>query len=225
MFEYPPHAIFDRVIAKSKLYGYAKPTKAVRDRFVAHVAEIVWLYKLSPETTNLTATAAVPEFQVFSVRLREAPIANAVLRDLLLTIDKAVPSPIVHQVVCGDRVRYAAAYKRPVAGRAAAGVQSVVGAYFDLPWEPTGGPLLPLPVALDLGGLYEQVLRRHLPYPARVGEGLAEQVERMERIRHLEAECRRLEGGLGKERQFNRQMELHSALRRQEAELGGLRAV
>ena len=40
-------------------------------------------------------------------------------------------------------------------------------AYFETPWQDAAAPRLPLPVALDLGSLYEQMLRQHMG-PARL---------------------------------------------------------
>ena len=43
---------------------------AIRDRFVSQVSEIVWKYKLAPETVNLPAKLSVQEIQVFEVALK-----------------------------------------------------------------------------------------------------------------------------------------------------------
>jgi hypothetical protein len=87
-------------------------------------------------------------------------------------------------------------------------------------WQPIGVARTPLPVALDLGGIYEQMLR-HLAIRSRSGESLILYVERVNRIRCKEIECRKLEGRLDKEVQFHRKVELNAALRiaRADAEL------
>jgi hypothetical protein len=65
------------------------------------------------------------------------------------------------------------------------------------------------PVALDLAGLYEQVLRRLIPVLARPGESLRDQVERVNQIHAKETECRRLDARLRRELQFNRKVEIN----------------
>jgi hypothetical protein len=48
----------------------------------------------------------------------------------------------------------------------------------------------PLPIALDLHSLYEQLLRSLLPQAARPGESLPEQVERLTRLRSRQNDVR-----------------------------------
>jgi len=81
-----------------------------------------------------------------------------------------------------------------------------------------------LPVALDLHGLYEQLLRSLLPQPARLGEGLPEQLQRLTQLRSLQGEKRKLETRLHKEIQFNRKVELNAQLRELNAKIDQLSA-
>ena len=53
-----------------------------------------------------------------------------------------------------------AAYKRPSEADSA---KWVVGDYFATDWQPADSERSPLPVSLDLAGLYEQLLRRLMP--------------------------------------------------------------
>ena len=55
MFAYPKQAEVNRVVPKIKIYAHAKPSKRVKELFVSEVGEILWKYKLSPETINLPA--------------------------------------------------------------------------------------------------------------------------------------------------------------------------
>ena len=50
---YPEQAEFERVLPKNKIYGHAKPSRAMRQRFVDQVEEIIWRYKLAPETLSI----------------------------------------------------------------------------------------------------------------------------------------------------------------------------
>jgi hypothetical protein len=215
MFDYPKQAEFNRPVPKSKIYGFGKPTRAVRSRFVTQVGEIVWKYKLSPETVNLPARHGVEEIQVFVIALRTGQIAEDVLR----TIDKAVPSPIFFELMFEGRVKSIAAYKDLSEADAS---RSLVDVYFETPWMPFSAARPPLPPALDLAGLYEQILRRHMAVPPRPGEALKDHIERVKQIRNQEKEYRRLESRLRREVQFNRKVELNARLRLQEIELAQL---
>lgn len=215
LFVYPKKAEFNRVLPKSKIYEHARPSRSIRERFVAEVDQIVWKYKLAPETVNLPARPGVPEIQVFSVSLRAGELSESVLR----TIDKAIPYPLFFELSHGGRIKSTAAFKRPSDADSA---KWVVDAYFETPWKPIEADRQPLPVALDLFVLYEQLLRRHISLPARPGESLKAQVERASAIRVKEAECRKLEVRLQQEPQFNRKVELNRELRSLRKELNSL---
>jgi len=215
MFAYPKQTEFNRVVPKAKVYEYAKPSRAIRSRFVSQVSEIVWKCKLSPETINLPARQGIQEIQVFVIALKTGELNGDVLR----TMDKTIPSPIFYELTFEDRVKFTAAYKRPSAIGAS---KSVIDAYYGTGWQPLTVARPPLPVALDLSGLYEQMLRCHMAIPSRPGESLIAHVERVNQIRGKEIECRRLEVRLNQEIQFNRQVELNAALRLKRTELAEL---
>jgi len=215
LFAYPKQAEFNRVLPKSKIYEHARPSRSVRERFVAEIDQIVWKYKLSPETVNLSARPGVPEIEVFSVSLRTGDLSESVLR----TIDKAIPFPIFFELSHGERIKSTAAFKRPSDADSA---KWVVDAYFETAWQPVDLPRASIPVALDLLGLYEQCLRRTIPFPALPGESLKAQVERINSIRGKQAECRKLEARLQQEKQFNRKVELNRELRTLKNELNSL---
>lgn len=215
LFAYPRQAEFNRVLPKNKIYSYAKPSRAVRDRFVEEVDQIVWKYKLAPETINLPARPGVPEIQVFGITLRQGKVSEVVLR----TIDKAISFPIFYELTHGKKVRSMAAYKRP---SDADNCKWVVDAYFETDWLPSDSPRVSLPVALDLAKLYEDLLRRHISMSPRPGETLKAQVERINMIRSKEAECRKLDLRLQQEMQFNRKVELNRELRTLREELDSL---
>jgi len=211
VFLYPEQTKFGRVLPKNKVYGHAKPSRAVRQRFVDEVEEIVWLHKLAPETLRLPAKLGVAEIQVFEIALKTGELREDVLR----TIDRAIPSLIFFELTFEGRVRFAASYKR--ASEIAAN-QPVVEAYFETPWQDAAAPRLPLPVALDMAGLYDQMLRAHMaasPFAVRprVGEILPDTVERASRIRAKRRECKQLEAKLRREGQFNRKVEMNAQFR------------
>jgi len=172
---------------------------------------------MGSETTNLPARDGIQEIQVFAVALKTRELTDTALCPILLTIDKAIPSPVFYQLTFGDRVKFSAAYKRPSdADPAKSGVE---GYYFETPWEPIGTALPPLPVALDLAGLHDQMLRRLIPVPARHNESLRDHVERVSEIHTKDAECRRLDARLRRELQFYRKVEINALLRVRQKEL------
>lgn len=221
LFSYPKQAFFGRVVPKSKIYEYAKPTRAVRDLFVSQINQITWQYKLAPETINLPARVGVPEIQVFEISLKNGELSEAVLR----CIDKAIPYPIIYQLVFENKIKIVAAYKRRyqnAAGDPDAG-KWVVDAYFESAWILADNPTTALPIALDLAGLYEQILRQLMPLPPLVGESLKNHVARICMVCNKQNEARKLQSSLHKEKQFNRKVELNAQLRNIQNELESLK--
>ena len=212
MFAYPKQAEFNRVLPKNKIYGYAKPSRKVQAQFVDEVDQIIWRFKLAPETINLPVRGHVRELQVFDLVLKHGDFSEDVLR----TIDKTIIHPIFYQIHHGKRVRFAAAYKRPSEADAE---KWVVSDYFITDWQPANTTFPSLPVALDLNALYEQMLRAHITTPARQGETLRKQVERIGQIRQMEREAVQLEVQMHQKKQFSRKVELNAQLRRLKSDI------
>jgi hypothetical protein len=215
LFAWPSQAAVGRPIAKSKIYAHAKPTAALRALFVEQVESITWAYKLSPETINLPAKPAVPEIEVFEVALKLPDVSHSVLR----CIDKAMPRPILFNLRFEGHTQPVAAYKRP---SDAASDQWVLGDYHAAPWQKDGDALPALPLALDLQGLYEQLLRQHLAVPARAGESLRDHLDRLAELAAKQAAAVKLEASLNAEKQFNRKVEINAQLRTIRNELEAL---
>ena len=76
-----------------------------------------------------------------------------------------------------------------------------------------------MPLALDLGGLYEQTLHRQIPTPARPRESLADLVVRVELVEAKQREVEKAASRLAKEKQFNRKVEINAHLRQLKKEL------
>ncbi len=220
MFDYPAQAAVMRPIPKNKIYGYAKAGSALRAQFVTQIQEIVWKYKLAPETVNIPAQGPVQEIQIFEVALKRPEIEEGVLRAL----DKAIPSLLFFELRFEERVRFAAAYKRRSESDAR---KNVITVYFETPWQAWAALRPALPLALDLGGLYEQMMQAHMKaspigLAPRPGEGLPEMAERARLIQVKAREFRQWESKLRTEPQFNRKVDCNQALRRLRAELAEL---
>lgn len=219
MFAYPKQAEFNRVLPKSKIYAHSKPGRRVKELFVSQIGEIVWKYKLSPETINLPARHGITEIQVLDIALKTEELD----REVLHTIDKAIPFPILFQLTFGDRIRFATSYKRPSEADTS---KWVIEASFQTDWfHPSSVILHPLPIVLDLAALYDHLVRRHMSLPPRAGESLRDHVARWSAIQVKEKECQQLEARLNKEKQFNRKVDANAALRGLRQELASLHSV
>lgn len=215
LFAWPSKALVARPVAKAKIYAHAKPTAALRALFVDQVESITWAYKLAPETINLPAKPDVPEIEVFEIALKLPDVNHSVLR----CVDKAIPFPILFVLRYDGHSQPVAAYKRP--SDAASG-QWVVGDYHAAPWQKDGVVRPGLPVALDLQGLYEQLLRQHFAVPARPSESLRDQLDRLSLLSVKQTAAAKLETRLAQEKQFNRKVEINAQLRTIRQELDSL---
>jgi len=215
MFAYPAKAEFNRVVPKIKIYANAKPSKRVKALFVSQVEEIVWKYKLARDTVNLPPRDGYAEIQVFEISLKDGELDPEVLR----VIDRAIPYPLIFRLKHGGLVKMVAAYKRPAADGSN---KWVTGAYFETNWSNGAEKPAPLPVALDIKALYEQMLFAYIGLPPRAGETLPELVARVEAIHQCRREIQLLEAKLNKEKQFNRKVAINAELRDLKQELEGL---
>lgn len=207
LYEWPSSAKFGRVIPKTKFYENASMTAKVKEKFISEVQRIVWAYKISDSTVNVRAGKDVSEIQIFRIDIKGEDVRN----DVLATIDQAIDFPIIYEIerssTDGPQVRLVAGYKQVNANK------NKVGQYLSTNWMPSTNPRLPLPVALDLDGLYEGLMQPLLPIPARQGESMSESSDRLVQVEKLEREMKALEIKLRNEKQFNRKIEIRRELR------------
>lgn len=206
LIRWPEAAKVDRVIPKERLYSAANAGTALKQRFVDEVQRARWAYKLGEESLRLAPGSSVTEIQVVVVDLKGSNLDNSVLG----CIDKAIPSQIIFELRREDGLwveqAMAGAFKR-------AGAKTKGTDYFRTGWVGLEQPRVPLPAALDMDGLYGQLLGRLLPHPMRPGEALSDALERMGRIRALTREMAALEKRLRTEPQLNRKIELRRQIK------------
>lgn len=212
LISYPQPAWFGRILPKNKIYEHSGANKQLKDLFVQQVEQIVWQYKLAPETINLPARPDVPEIQIFSIQLKTPDLHQDVLRCL----DGAVRYPIIYELGHAGSTRVIAACKRPAQSAAS---HWLLSGYFATDWLPAATPRTPLPLALDLGSLYEQLLNHLLPLPARPLESLADRVLRVEQVAVKQREVASTARRLAREKQFNRKVAINATLRQLQQEL------
>ncbi|MCH4578290.1 DUF4391 domain-containing protein [Achromobacter xylosoxidans] len=216
LIAYPKQAAFGRVLPKNKIYEHGGANTRLKDLFVKQVEQVIWQYKLAPETLHLSARPGVQEIQIFSIQLK-TPELHA---DVLRCIDGAIPFPIVFELTFDGRTQVVAAYKRPNEADAS---RWVFSDYFASDWLPMDSKRTAMPVALHLGGLYEQLLHRLIPLSARPQETLAELVARVEQAQAKQRELDKTTARLAKEKQFNRKVEINAELRKLKIELDELK--
>lgn len=216
LFDYPKKAAVERILPKSKIYEHSGANVRLKDLFVEQVEQIIWRYKLAPETINLPARPGISEIQIFSIRLKSTELSEDVLR----CIDGAIQFPILFELNRGQgdqaKTQVVAAYKRPSETDAS---RVVLSGYFSSGWVPATTVRTVAPLALDLAHLYTALLQPLLPFPARPQEALCDWIVRVELAASKRREVEKAQARLGRERQFNRKVEINASLRQLKTEL------
>lgn len=206
LISFPQQAAFGRVLPKNKVYEHSRANARLKDLFVTQVEHIVWQYKLASETLKIPATPAVPEIQIFTLALKTPQLHD----DVLHCIDRVVQYPILFELHYQGQVQAKACYKRP---SEAGGGKWVGSDYFATKWLAADKSREPMPLALNLAALYEQLLRRLIPLAARSEESLSALIERAAQVRNKQREVERTQARLNREQQFNRKVEINAQLR------------
>jgi hypothetical protein len=216
LFAWPAAAKVGNRVPRDRLFRQAGGGKAIRALYEKQVERIDWAFKLFQRSVNLPPAGDVDEIQVFRVVLRGDRVDDRVLAH----IDKAVPHPIVFELVRrspdGDEVQLAAAYKRR---SEVDRTQTVALEHWRGEWAPADRLRAPLPQASSLEGLYAGLLRSLWPAKPRVGESLRRQAERLSQAAVQGKAVERLRLKLRREGDFARKTEINRELRTAQAAL------
>ena len=205
IYDYPKKTAYGKMMPKSKIYQYASPGTRVKELFVREVDKIIWSYKLSPQTLNLSASGFVKEIQVITIYSKSTDLNQDVLR----TIDKAIPSPVIFVLMANNKTRYSAAYKRR---NEADRSKWVVSEYFFSQWMKKDKQRQSLPIALNLKILYETLIKNFIPIAPISGESMEVFITRVEKIGMKKREAEKFQTKIRKTKQYNRKVELHTEL-------------
>ncbi|MEL7690905.1 DUF4391 domain-containing protein [Citromicrobium bathyomarinum] len=216
LFAWPPAAKVESRIPRDRLFRQAGGGKAIRALYDTQVERIDWAFKLFERSVNLPPAGGVDEIEVFRLTLRGDRIDDRVLAH----IDKAVPHPIVFELVRhapdGDEAMLSAAYKRRSEADKS---QAVTLEHWHGDWASDTQARAPLPQAASLKGLYAGLLRSLWPHGPRGGETLRAQAERLSRIATQGKAVERLQLKLRREGDFARKTEINRELRAAQAVL------
>lgn len=216
MFAWPEAARVDRRIARDQLFRRAGGGKTIRALYEAQVERIDWAWKLFDRSVNLPPAGDVSEIPVLQVVLRAHDLDDRIL----IHMDKALPRQtwfeLIRMTPDGPELQPAAAFKRT---SEADKTRVVTHEHWKGPWMDASAPRRPLPVAVTLEGLYTGLLRALWPHPARPGENLRDQAQRLSDIAAQAKAVERLQAAVRRETDFARQVEKNRELREATARL------
>ena len=216
MIGLPKSTEFNRRIPKQKFYENLTVSPSLKRVFVDQIKVIFWRNKIAATTINLAAGETVTEIEIFEVKLTEPKLDESVLRQ----IDKEIPYHIVFLLECDGRYQAWMAYKEAaVSGNNA----FKVGTYYHTEWLEESELLLKVE-GLNIDKVYENFVRQIAGdvLQAEKQESLKESVNRDNRRQELQQQITALQHRIRKEKQFNKQMQLNTELKKLKKELEDL---
>ena len=203
MLGLPRSTEVNRRVAKEKIYANATLTTSVKEMIKEQIESIVWRNKLADSTVGVAVGETIKEIQVFEVVLRQKTLDKRVLP----AIAKAIPYKILFVLT--------------FAGEAQAWMEAS-GTFYNTDW------LMLERFALrfqgqNLDAVYENLARQIAGGRLGAEGDIAEAVEKDKQRQKLERAIATLEKKVLREKQFNRQVELNSELKRLRVELEELR--
>lgn len=209
---FPVTTEFNRKIPKQKFYENISITSALKRVFVEHINGIFWSNKIVPATINIAEGSSVSEIEVFLIKLNLPNVTEALLKQ----IDREIPYHILFIAEYEGKYQAWIGYKEQSAGDT-----FKVSGYYHTDWLKEDK--LPIKIeGLDLDSVYENFVRQVAGGQLEKNapeEALKTSVEREKKRCELEKKISALQKKIGREKQFNRQVEMNSELKRLKKEL------
>lgn len=216
MIGLPKSTEFNRRIPKQKFYENLTVSPALKRVFIDQIKVIYWRNKIAATTINLAAGETVTEIELFEIKLNEQKLDESVLRQ----IDKEIPYHIVFLLEYDSKYQAWTAYKEA----ATSGNNAFkVGTYYHTEWLEESS--LPLKIeGLNIDKVYENFVRQIAgdALQAEKQESLKDSVDRDNRRQELKKQIEALQIKVRREKQFNKQMQLNTELKKLKKELEDL---
>lgn len=234
LYRYPPTAKVDKIIPKNKFYQRGSANHRIERLFVEQVESIRWAYKLSPHTINLNDSETIKEIQIFSIVSRVERLDTEVLQ----FIDKLIPSPIIFEILFGDKIKVIANYKRQSQANSQ---KFVLGKYYATDWQDLT-QREDLPIVFGIADLYEYFIEQlllsinkaspdvvlipnikaNLSTMTQKTDSIEDKIAHTEKMALLTKQINELQKRMYKEKQFNRQVEMNLQLQTLQKQLKDL---
>lgn len=236
LYQFPVSAAVNRAIPKNKLYQQGSANTKLKQLFVDEVDQIIWAYKLSASTLNLQTKTDLQEVQIFRIKSRLSEVNLSIIK----YIDKLIPTPIIFEVVHGDKVKVIATYKRASQSDHS---KVVTDQYYESDWL-TDSQRQPLPVVLNLSDLYSHLIEQLLPKfdgsettintkealgateaddSVEVNVDITAKLKKVQQVQALTKQVEQLTNKIKREKQPNRQILLNVELNKLKQQLNDLK--
>lgn len=215
LLHFPTETIVDSVVPKTKFYRFMEVNLRMKSHFVNDVESIRWLYKLSPDTLNVTATDDMKEIEVFVATLKEADCPT----DLFTFIDTNMPRHLVFILLHDNSCMLLINYKQ---WRDDTHTAFKITQMFASPWMPTSSLQLNIE-GQSLPRIYDNFVAQISGIGEHRAGSMEEIVALRQQIAKQELELQKLEKRMRREPQVDVQMEMHQQVKAKRKELQQLR--
>ena len=199
MIELPKECIVNKVVPKKIFYDNVNMTNTIKQEFINKVEKIIWKYKISEENINISKTENVEEIEIFELDLKE----KCEVKNLIKTITKEIPYPILFFIKFNEEFQYAIKYKDNI--------------YFS-EWNENIKFNF---VEFDLEKVYENIVKAITNIENNI-KNIQEELDKQQEIIRIQNEINKLENQIKKEQQFNRKVEINRRILELKQKLEGL---
>ena len=215
ILHFPTETIVDSVVPKTKFYRFMEVNPRMKSHFVNDVESIRWLYKLSPDTLNVTATEDMKEIEVFVATLKEADCPT----DLFTFIDTNMPRHLVFILLHDNNCMLLINYKQ---WKDDTHTSFKITQMFASPWVLTSSLQLNIE-GQSLPRIYDNFVAQISGIGEHRADSMEEIVALRQQIAKQELELQKLEKRMRREPQVDVQMEMHQQVKAKRKELQQLR--
>lgn len=215
LLHFPTETIVDSLVPKTKFYRFMEVNPRMKAHFVNDVESIRWLYKLSLDTLNVSASDDMKEVEVFVATLKQADCPT----DLFTFIDTHMPRHIVFILQYGDNSMLLINYKQ---WKDDTHTAFKITQMFASPWVPTSRIQLNID-GQSLPRIYDIFVAQISGIGEHKAGSMEEIVALRQQIAKQEAELQKLEKRMRREPQVDVQMEMHKQVRQMRKQLAILK--
>lgn len=199
MINLPKSCLVNKFIPKKVFYEKSNINQITKEEFINIVDKIIWLYKLSPETTGINKTEDIEEIETFQIELKEKVIPKNVI--------KAVTNSIQYKILFVLKYNEEFCY-----------LIKLEDVYYtnwneEINFEFT---------SINLSNLYESIAKSILHEESNT-KNFNEIIENINEKKELQDKIDKLTKRIKQENQFNRKVELNQELNKLLKEIGELK--
>ena len=208
---FPASTEFGKRIPKQKFYENLDVSPVLRRAFIDQIRLVYWRNKLAASTLNIAAGEAVTEIEVLEIRLNGPQLDEAVLKQ----IDKEIPYHILFILTFDGKAQAWIGHKSAAASGSSA---FKVNRYYHTDWIPENE----IDLGLTLDAVYDNFVKQVAELQGEEWNancGAAENVAQSLAREKLKKQIAALEKKMRREKQLNRQMEMHAELKKLQIEL------